>query len=322
MTIVCSMKRVLLSACCLLAFNAQAESISFGLFGDLPYSDWERAQLPKLIEEMDRDSLAFVVHDGDIKNGRSRCSDEVFRDILGVFQASAHPLIYVPGDNEWTDCHRKNNGAYDPLERLGKLRKLFFADEFSLGKRRLRLERQSADARNPQFVAYRENVRWLAGDVLFVGLNVPGNDNNYHGTGKEPVPAREFIERGRATANWLAQAFALAREKRLRGVMIVIQGNPEFEAMQSGKPSPGYRDFLLQLRDETQSFPGEVVLVHGDTHSHRVDQPLLDPKTGEPLKNFRRVETHGSPFLGWIKATVDTGNPGVFSFERRPYLAR
>jgi hypothetical protein len=99
-----------------------AQPVSFGLFGDTPYSDYERAQLPRMLAEMGREELAFVVHDGDIKNGSSVCSDEVFKDILGVFQASTVPLVYVPGDNEWTDCHRSNNGSFDPLERLDKLR--------------------------------------------------------------------------------------------------------------------------------------------------------------------------------------------------------
>ena len=35
-------------------------------------------------------------------------------------------MIYVPGDNEWTDCHRANNGGYDPLERLAFLRAMFY----------------------------------------------------------------------------------------------------------------------------------------------------------------------------------------------------
>ena len=105
-----------------LALQANAEPLTFGLFGDTPYSRWERENLPDLIAEMDRENLAFVVHDGDIKNGSSVCSDEVLQDILGVFRKSATPLVYVPGDNEWTDCHRKNNGSYDPVERLGQLR--------------------------------------------------------------------------------------------------------------------------------------------------------------------------------------------------------
>ena len=70
---------------------------------------------------MEREELAFVVHDGDLKSGSSLCSDEVLRDMLDVFQASKTPLVYVPGDNEWTDCHRASNGGYDPLERLDNL---------------------------------------------------------------------------------------------------------------------------------------------------------------------------------------------------------
>ena len=42
------------------------------------------------------------------------------------FDRFADPLVYTPGDNEWTDCHRANNGSYNPLERLGKVRQLFF----------------------------------------------------------------------------------------------------------------------------------------------------------------------------------------------------
>ena len=102
----------------LLALPAQADSFSFGLFGDTPYTQWERLHLPDLIADMDRENLAFVIHDGDIKSGSDECSDKAFADIHGVFANSVHPLIYVPGDNEWTDCHRRSNGGYQPLERL------------------------------------------------------------------------------------------------------------------------------------------------------------------------------------------------------------
>lgn len=106
--------------------QAIAQPITIGLFGDTSYSPRERELLPELMAEMDSEDLAFVIHDGDIKSGGAVCSDETFLDILGVFKASRHPLIYVPGDNEWTDCHRRSNGSYDPLERLDKLRALFF----------------------------------------------------------------------------------------------------------------------------------------------------------------------------------------------------
>jgi hypothetical protein len=66
---------------------------------------------------------------------------------------------------------------------------------------------------------------------------------------------------------------------------------------------------------ETRKFPGQVVLVHGDTHRQRIDQPLEDPETGMTLRNFTRVETHGSPSFGWTKGTVDQRNPPFVSFR-------
>ncbi|MDP2823714.1 MAG: hypothetical protein Q8O52_13700 [Sulfuritalea sp.] len=309
------MKRLLpLAMVVLLALPVRAEPVIFGLFGDTPYNHWERENLPDLIAEMDRESLAFVVHDGDIKNGSSVCSDEVLQNILAVFKKSATPLVYVPGDNEWTDCHRKSNGSYDPVERLGKLRVWFFPGDLALGQRPLKLERQSSD---PAFASYRENVRWEAGGALFVGINLPGSDNNFNGTTRSGGPVAEFIQRSAANRAWLAQAFALARGKKLAGILIVIQANPGFENANAGKPSLGYRDFLIQLREETQAFSGQVVLVHGDTHQHQIDQPMQDPTTKETVKNFIRVETIGSPFFGWVRATVDAADPQVFRFSPR-----
>lgn len=301
-----------------LAGGASAQPVAFGLFGDTPYSAWERAQLPALIDEMDREDLAFVVHDGDIKSGGSVCSDAVLRDMLGVFQASKTPLVYVPGDNEWTDCHRKSNGGYDPLERLSKLRELFFSGDSALGQRPLPLERQSRD---PAFARYRENVRWQAGGALFVGLNLPGSENNYHGTTHNGGPVPEFVERSAANRAWLAQAFAQARAQKLAGILIVIQANPELDAFSAGHSRPGYQDFLTQLRQETQAFGGRVVLVHGDTHWQHIDQPMLDATGKELVSNFTRVETFGAPFMGWIKATVDATDPQVFRFSPRPWRA-
>ncbi len=307
------MKRFLsLLIAALVALPAHAERVSFGLFGDTPYNQWERDNLPELIAEMDRANLAFAIHDGDIKNGGSACSDEALMSVLAVFQESATPLVYVPGDNEWTDCHRRTNGGYDPVERLARIRDWFFHDDFALGRRRLKLERQS---KNPAFSRYRENVRWEAGGALFVGMNLPGSENNYHGTTRNGGPVAEFIERAVANRSWLAEAFARARSRKLAGILIAIQANPRFEDANAGKPDRGYLDFLLQLREETQSFAGRVVLVHGDTHRFRIDQPMRDPATNETVKNFTRIETIGSPFFGWVEGSVDASDPQVFRFS-------
>lgn len=299
-----------------------ATPISFGLFADTPYTQWERENLHKLIADMSEEPLEFVVHVGDIKSGASLCSDETYQEIFNAFQQSRHPLIYVPGDNEWTDCHHRKNADYDPIERLGKLRSVFFAEDTSLGQRTLRPVRQSGQA---AYADYRENVRWEAGGVLFVTINLPGSGNNYFGTtwgSKTPQgPSAEFVDRSRANASWLAEAFSLARQKKLPGVMVLAHANPGIERWRTGSDEPYYREFLTLIRQETQAFDGEVVLVHGDTHYQHVDQPMVDAASGAVVKNFTRVENFGSPFFGWIKAVVDVSKPKVFSFTPKIYGA-
>jgi hypothetical protein len=268
--------------------------------------------------EMAQAQPAFVVHVGDFKSGSERCDDALFQDRLALFQSAPMPLVYVPGDNDWTDCHRRSNGAYDPLERMDRLRALFFEGEQSLGQRSLPLLRQSSD---PTFARYRENVRWEAGGALFVALNLPGSENNFHGVPGQTGPVPEFVARGAANRAWLAQAFAHARDQRLAGVLILIQANPGFEAARAGRPQPGYDAFLAQLRQEVRRFAGPVVLVHGDTRHQRIDQPLTDLASGESLPNFTRVETFGWPFFGWVQGTVDSRDPQVFRFVAKPWRA-
>lgn len=311
---------LLVALCCGAAMAATP--ISFGLFADTPYNPWERENLPFLIADMGAEDLEFVVHVGDIKSGSSLCSDDSYREVFHAFQQSRHPLVYVPGDNEWTDCHRQKDAALDPVERLGKLRSIFMGGDSSLGQRNLKLVRQSSQA---AYADYRENVRWEMGGVLFVAINLPGSGNNYFGstwgTSTPQGPTAEFTNRSRANASWLAEAFIVARQKKLPGIMLLAHANPGFEHWRSGSDEPYYRDFLTQIRQETQAFQGQVVLVHGDTHHQHQDQPMVDAATGAVVKNFTRVETFGSPFFGWIKAEVDVGTPTVFSFKPRMYGA-
>ena len=104
--------------------TSDGQAFTFGVIGDIPYGDAEIAKFPSRIQDINADSaLKFVTHVGDIKNGSSVCSDEYFAGIRTQFDTFEHPLVFTPGDNEWVDCHRTNNGAYNPLERLDKLRR-------------------------------------------------------------------------------------------------------------------------------------------------------------------------------------------------------
>ena len=120
--------------------------------------------LKALIAAINRDRPAFSIHVGDIKSGSSLCSDEEFERQRAHFSLFEGALVYTPGDNEWTDCHRGNNGSYDPVERLAALRKLFFADERSLGQQPLTL--QSQPKLQPAHALWTENRRWQAQGVV------------------------------------------------------------------------------------------------------------------------------------------------------------
>lgn len=282
----------------------------FALIGDLLYNAEEEAKFPNLIDDINKEKIAFVVHDGDIKSGSSLCADEVFVNRYELFRTFSHPFIYIFGDNEWTDCHRANNGGYDPLERLEKLRFIFTQGEESLGQRSLLLERQSND---PQFSKFRENVRWIYGKVVFVGLNVPGSNNNF---GRTPEADAEYFERNAANLIWLRQAFALAAHEKNRGILIIIQANPGFELPPTDPNRTGFNDFLAALEEETLGLKKPVVLVHGDSHDFRIDKPLFGSVSRRRIENFTRVETFGSPDVHWIRGSVDPKDPNLFGFRQ------
>lgn len=284
---------LLLSACAAPPPVPSAPGFSFALTGDAPYSPHEETLFVEMLYELNHEALAFVVHVGDFKSGSSRCSDEVFAQRREWFSWSRHPFIYLAGDNDWTDCWRPSNGAYEPLERLRRLRELFFQGPHSLGVNTLPLARQSDGA---SAHPYPEHVRWQHGRVLFAGFNLPGGDNNL---GRMP---QEHAQRDAAARDWLKQAFVLAHRENLSAVVVLSQANPFTQSLQ---PRRGFTGFLDLLAHETAAFGGQVLLVHGDTHHYRVDRPLNHPGTREPLANFTRVEVFGSPSVNWVRVRAE-----------------
>jgi hypothetical protein len=293
-----------------------------GLWGDVPYSDQqETSGVPNLITHMNRAGLAFSVHDGDIKSGSSRCDDEVYEQFEGYLDSLRAPAMYTPGDNEWTDCDRENNGAFDSAERLAHLRETLFNTPKSHGQHRIRQEVQAAP--------YVENRRWQVGKVTYATLHVVGSDNNRSGDiAPDPI---EWEARDEATNAWLHETFDAAVRRRSAGVMLVIQANPGFDQADPTRaptrdpatlePADGFINFLRALREETIAYGKPVALVHGDSHYFRIDKPLLDA-AGNRIENLTRVETPGDNAqsgdndVQWVSVRVDAGDPEVFSFQQ------
>jgi hypothetical protein len=284
--------------------------IAFALIGDTPYSEGEAAALDAMIEQMNREELAFVIHVGDITGGQGPCDDRWLAARKRQFEKSRHPFVIVPGDNEWVDCHRS---GFDPMERLGKFREMFESGHMSLGERKIVLERQS-DRDVAHFPEYREHVRWIAGNVLFVGLNVQGSNNNL---GRTPAMDAEHGARMAAVSAWLQDSLRLARERDLAGMLVFAQADPDFER-KSRRKRDGFAEFRDALRDLALNFGKPVLFVNGDTHLYKLDQPLADPATGEPIRNFTRVVVFGSPQTRWIRAGIAPASPELFQLSPVP----
>jgi hypothetical protein len=301
--------------CAASAASAQVP-FAFGVFGDTPYHPLEVPAAAQMLRDMDRAGMAFVVNVGDIKRSSEPCSNDVLRDRYALLDASPRPLFFTPGDNEWVDCYGQAAGEYDPRERLEALRALFFPGDESLGRARIRLVRQSDE---PRFRPYRENARWIAGGIVFATFNVPGSNNNLGGgTPKDDQAARrasarfaEHAERMTANFAWLAEAVRRAREPAIRGLALFAHGDPLF-----GSPAgrgDGYEAWRQALRLHAAALGKPMLLVHGDGHRFRVDQPLTDPLTFDRLTNFTRVEVFGSPTVNWVRVDVTAESERVFT---------
>ena len=301
--------------------DSSHRAYTVGLWGDVPYSaDQSAVGVPNLIVDMNRAKLAFSVHVGDIKSGSSRCDNAVYSEFENYLNSLRAPAFYTPGDNEWTDCDRPNNGAFVSSERLAYIRANLFDAPSSHVKKRLRVEVQAAP--------YIENRRWNKGQVTYATLHVVGSDNNRSGdVAPDPV---EWAARNEATNRWLQETFAEAERRHSVGVLLVIQANPGFDAADPVRstvrdprtltPDDGFFSFLRLLRAETIAFGKPVVLVHGDTHYFRIDKPLLD-SVGNRIEHFTRIETPGNNAqsgnndVQWVSVSVNPRDPEVFSFQ-------
>jgi hypothetical protein len=295
-------------------YQPRTRAFQFALIGDQQYTADQENRFPALLRALDREPLAFVVHDGDIRGGSQPCSDDLFRSRLAAFQTSAHPFIFTPGDNDWTDCHRAALGGYDPLDRLAVLRTLFYGKATtSLGRKTLAVTSQSE---HPAFALYRENQLWTLGRVVFATVHAVGSNNNL---GRTPEADAEYRGRNAANLAWIRTAFALARRRGFDAVMLIAQVNPLFDRAATDPEVSGFVDMVRALEKETVAFGKPVVFVHGDTHYFRIDKPLPRRVVGNYTvpahTNFTRVETFGPADVSWwVRGRVVPGSADVFQF--------
>jgi hypothetical protein len=217
---------------------------------------------------------------------------------------------------------------------------------------------QAFDPAHPSDAEYVENVRWEQSQVMFVTLNIPGGSNNdddlwnagVFGALKTGPQIQEAAQRTAADLRWLEAAFVLAKAHGDKAVVITEQA--DMWDLDGAAPThiANYEPLIARLAGLATDFGKPVLLINGDSHKYRSDNPLQDnapcvietglgsatapcsddnydthPYYAAGVPNFHRLVIHGSTFpLQYTRLTV---NPradhaatasafGPFSWER------
>jgi hypothetical protein len=252
---------------------APAPPFRIALIGDSGYNAEGERNFLRVRDSINAAEPAFTVHDGDIWMGGTSCNDDRLRKVKGVFNTFSGPLIYTPGDNEWVDCPQGQRDG-----RLAAIRHVFFSSPQSLGRAPIGVRKQDGTP---------ENLRWEWGNVVFATLNVPGP------SGGGPATAADLA--------WLDKTFDRARDVDAPAVMIIWQDDP------TDGSSPA---LVAKLKKRAAAFKKPVLLVHGDTHRYKLDNPWRE------IRNLTRLETFPTFTPEWVKVIVNPATPAVFTVAR------
>ena len=315
-----------------------ANPFTFAVIGDMPYGPAKRDSIPMLIDLINSDpKVDAVIHVGDIKAGsKTPCTDALFADVRSLFDTFKDPLVYTPGDNEWTDCHvaSKNNGLYTPTERLQAVRALFFpVGGQTLGGRKMQVLTQADDPANS---AYVENVMFIQSRVVFATANITGSNNDLApwgsplpaDAGSYPSQAAEYAARAQANAAWVDKTFDLAASSDAVAVVLAFQA----DMWDPAEPTlSGFDALVQQIGTRAAAFGKPVLLLEGDSHAFEVQYPYsasspmrqMHPNT-PVAENVTRIVVEGSAGrTEYVRLTVDpkTQNGYPFAWERVPLVA-
>ncbi|HEY5646126.1 MAG TPA: hypothetical protein VIS76_09305 [Pseudomonadales bacterium] len=340
----------------LLALSAatHAGQFHFVALGDTAYNPTRDYPVyERLIGAINASDPAFTIHVGDTW-GVMTCTQAHHESIRGWFDRYTHPVIYTPGDNEWTDCREEDvlaaysryvsgaatvddlqvlssvrgldnamagAGYADTLASLATIRAVFFGAPKSLGAVGMPLTRQ-ADVSD--FRTMVENARWERDGVVFATVHVPGSQNGF--VINDARRAEEAIARNAANVAWIKDAFATATARDASAVVIALHAGMFMDAsggdfanreLRGGTDGPFYW-IALAIRDLADAFAKPVLLINGDYHEFVIDRPFFvsQGETSPPkYGNVTRLQVYGAPELRAVRVDVDTDTPWVFGFS-------
>jgi hypothetical protein len=331
--------------------SAVGAPFNFAYVGDMPYgqtatapavADNVPAVMNAWVNDLNADpNIQFTAHSGDAKSGSDTCANANVDNIYGYFNSLSKPFWYTPGDNDWTDCHRNNNGAFNPLERLTHLRTKYFSTPTQTGAGLTHLtvnsQASSSVVADQEFV---ENT-WFQRDCVTFGdvhsvtsangllrpITTTGGTSSLFVdtlTGQTDRDA-EVARRSSANINWVDTIFNTATANNSEGVFLMLQAEPTVLALQPGglptsevSAADEYAALRAKILARAATFGKPVVIAHGDQHAYTVTQNY----GGQP--NITRLENFGSNASAavagarhWIEVKAECGTSYLFSQRQR-----
>ncbi|QGM98168.1 metallophosphoesterase [Methylocystis parvus] len=324
---------------------------TIAVMGDWPYNQLLIDNANLLINSVNADpDVSLLVHVGDIHSGSMACtsanvlppissSDPGFNQkVFSFFQRFRTPVVYTPGDNEWTDCHKSKefkSGA--PLSEIAAVRSLFFAKPghtLGLNEMLVNTQAEKFDPAYPSDAQFVENVIWWDAQTLFVTVDMPGSNNDTlawtNGFENDAAHQKEVIDRNFAAERWLNAAFQIAIRENMKAIVIALQADMWDPAAVApgGDGLNGYSTFVAELARLCLIYNKPVLLLNGDSHLYGADKPLADPNSPTGLihhttavPNLTRITVQGSTSAPaeWLKLTIDASAASPFSWINVPY---
>ena len=276
----------------------------FGVIGH-SFSRGGEKQLRQALRDSSEKSLAFVVVTG-IKGDKEGCTDKLYEERRDLIEEAKRPMVVAPAGSDWTAC-KNSAGKLNPIERLNRIRELFFSEPGTLGQKKLAVTRQSM---SPRFRSYAENSHWEIGRVLYATINLPANNNHYL---PEAGRNNEFEDRLVANRFWLNRLFSLARTDKVDAVVLFSEGDTKALTEPTGlrallRRDTGARDGFAEVRKQivtlAQKYRGKVLLV--DSAAHAKATPAIE---------WRGNLGHMSIDNGSIEVAVRPGEKQMFLLQ-------
>lgn len=241
----------------------------------------------------------------------------------------------------------------DPIANLELVRSMFFAKPGQTLGTAMPVHSQALEfhLQHPQDQAFVENVWWEKAGVLFVTLNIPGGSNNgtdpWYGTpAMGAAQQQEVATRTAATLRWIDAAYNRAMTRGDSAMVILTQADmwDVDEAPTGAAHVSGYKPYIDKIAEGAKAYGLPVLMVVGDSHTYRSDNPLLqgapcemevasghaavactDSRAqallaerksptdaylvqphGYQVPNFHRIVVHGETLpMEWLKLRVD-----------------